>query len=304
MPIQRQNESYGAFDDGSHRFARDHAETRDLPEGLVNMLAGPRISAGLNNPRAYRQAVDTHGMDPAGHAYHTEAPFDPHDSQRGARDYDPNTGYQPSPYDEQQSELVGQDDDSGYNWGPQPSHADFAENLVPAAGGDVQGFGVGGYDDFDPHSGDNVDARFAHQAHMASFTEARRLTADDGPAQKTAGITCPQCGNEAGGHGTVAECPWCGWKDSLGGDDSPISPDEHSDIMKALYPRGRGAAAVQPQVVPGWVGHGYTPGHRVGLPWREQVIPGTVTHLPGQQVGVRWDDGQHSTEEPSDLRPL
>jgi hypothetical protein len=52
------------------------------------------------------------------------------------------------------------------------------------------------------------------------------------------------------------------------------------------------------------VGHGFAPGHRIGLPYKSLVIPGTVTHLDGGNVGVRWDDGQHSSENPWDILPL
>jgi predicted RNA-binding Zn-ribbon protein involved in translation (DUF1610 family) len=27
------------------------------------------------------------------------------------------------------------------------------------------------------------------------------------------GFRCPECGEECDEHGTVAECPWCGWTD-------------------------------------------------------------------------------------------
>ncbi|ACH62126.1 hypothetical protein MYRNA_125 [Mycobacterium phage Myrna] len=62
----------------------------------------------------------------------------------------------------------------------------------------------------------------------------------------------------------------------------------------------------QPQqpAAPVWLGHTFAPSHRVALPWRDQIIQGTVTHLDGTNVGVRWDDGQHSVEEPSAIRPL
>ena len=48
-----------------------------------------------------------------------------------------------------------------------------------------------------------------------------------------------------------------------------------------------------------------TPGSRVGLPYNGTMIPGVVTHFsPDSQVGVRWHDGQHSVEDPGDIRPL
>ena len=49
---------------------------------------------------------------------------------------------------------------------------------------------------------------------------------------------------------------------------------------------------------------GYQPGHRVGLPWRDEVVRGTVIGLDGDQPAIRWDDGQYSTEETRNILPL
>lgn len=51
MPIQRQSESFGIFDDGP-RFARDRSD-QGLPKGLAGLVnsMGPRIQAGLLNTR-------------------------------------------------------------------------------------------------------------------------------------------------------------------------------------------------------------------------------------------------------------
>lgn len=51
MPIQRQSEAFGIFDDGP-RFARDRSPA-ELPRGLAGLVnsTGPRISAGLLNTR-------------------------------------------------------------------------------------------------------------------------------------------------------------------------------------------------------------------------------------------------------------
>ena len=49
---------------------------------------------------------------------------------------------------------------------------------------------------------------------------------------------------------------------------------------------------------------GYQPGHRVGLPWRDQVIRGTVIGVDGDAAAVRWDDGQYSSEEPRNIQLL
>lgn len=64
-----------------------------------------------------------------------------------------------------------------------------------------------------------------------------------------------------------------------------------------------GPAAVPAQMQAPMSG-GYQPAHRVGLPWRDQVIPGTVIGLDGPNVAVRWDDGQYSTEEPHNIQLL
>lgn len=55
----------------------------------------------------WRTAVDTHGMGE--HAYHTEQ----------SHPY----GYEPTDADEAASHRVQEDDESGYNWGPEPRHA-------------------------------------------------------------------------------------------------------------------------------------------------------------------------------------
>lgn len=88
-------------------------------------------------------------------------------------------------------------------------------------------------------------------------------------------------------------------------------PDPRSSFSAARREGGpiKQAAPVPPAQPPApappvWLGHAYVPGNRVGLPWRGQHIPGTVTHLEGTDVGVRWDDGQHSVEEPGGIRPL
>jgi hypothetical protein len=63
-------------------------------------------------------------------------------------------------------------------------------------------------------------------------------------------------------------------------------------------------APVDPAQMQVPMGGGYQPAHRVGLPWRGQIIPGTVINLDGPNVAVRWDDGQYSTEEPHNIQLL
>jgi hypothetical protein len=227
MPIQRQSETYGAFDDGDLRFAKEYTH-RDLPEGLINMLGrGPSIMAGLNNPRQAGPDLPSYNMV-------SGRPGDDRHSEAEEAYY----------RQQEQGPMVPPDQhhihDPGFSESPR----------LP--GGNDPGFGVGGYDDFDPHSVENLPPDYGEQfdPHMASFMEARATKG--GPAS--------------------------------------------SETKTAL--------AVSPQVVPGWIGHGYAAGHRVGLPLPQGTFKGTVTHLDGQEVGIRWDDGQHSTEEPKDLRPL
>jgi len=131
MPIQRQSEQFSIFDDGP-RYARDHSST-DLPRGLAGLInsTGPRIQAGLLNTR---QAVNTDGMHPDSHAYHTELPpgrggeiswvDDAENFGRNPRrEWNPDFGYEPTDEDERRQEGVAEDDDSGYNWGPEPRRA-------------------------------------------------------------------------------------------------------------------------------------------------------------------------------------
>lgn len=88
-------------------------------------------------------------------------------------------------------------------------------------------------------------------------------------------------------------------------------PEGHEQELQALRDRvdnhrrrlrGSYTAAQQQMVVP--AAGGYQPAHRVGLPWRDTVIPGTVIALDGPNVGVRWDDGQYSSEEPHNIQLL
>ena len=61
MPIQRQSEAFGVFDDGP-RFARDRG-SHDLPRGLAGLVnsMGPRITGGLLNTRTAAPQADAGG---------------------------------------------------------------------------------------------------------------------------------------------------------------------------------------------------------------------------------------------------
>jgi hypothetical protein len=61
MPIQRQSEAFGVFDDGP-RFARDRG-SHDLPRGLAGLVnsMGPRITGGLLDTRTAAPQADAGG---------------------------------------------------------------------------------------------------------------------------------------------------------------------------------------------------------------------------------------------------
>jgi hypothetical protein len=344
MPIQRQSESFGYFDEGP-RFARDRTAT-DLPSGLAGLIntSGPRITGGLLNTRQagekilpwtagdwegaeqfsgslpedeYRDhpdswshqpteqdyadwearhkrraktAVSVDGLDPDEHAYHTEDPYGP----GPGRDWNPDYGYEPSDRDEMRAEGVVEDDDSGYNWGPDPSG-----HLHPA-------------DVYHSPSAEPFDAP-VYRPRSSPYDEH---TGSRHPFDRTA--ACQSCGGEVyhiSGEGFVHDDTddHNGWDID---EHHQAEPDEDDDrnlglsSVEGWHDREarRVALAPAPQdpalapQVP--VGGGFRPAHRVGLPWRDQVIPGTVIGLDGPQVAVRWDDGQYSSEEPHSIHLL
>ena len=59
---------------------------------------------------------------------------------------------------------------------------------------------------------------------------------------------------------------------------------------------------VQQPVMP--AAGGFLPAHRVGLDWRDSTVPGTVIGLDGDQLSVRWDDGQYTSEDPTEVHLL
>jgi hypothetical protein len=269
MPISRQSEQYGT-DAGDSAFYANRDRTTAtvyVDADVHDYLVGPGITAGLLAPRV---AVETFGMPPGSHAYHEEsyenAPGgqwmgDDGGGRAPLRHFNPDQGYEPSEMDERNAEGVHNDDQSGYNWGPEPHHdpgaapgphPDFHGDAPHPQGTPVYSPG-GGYGDRPP-----------------SFNEARRLHADGGPGNAT---------------------------EDLNESISIYGGEAHTAL--AVTPAQPAAPAA-----PVWLGHMYAPGHRVGMPWRGTTIPGTVTHLEGTNLGVRWDDGQHSVEEPGGIRPL
>lgn len=92
------------------------------------------------------------------------------------------------------------------------------------------------------------------------------------------------------------------WEDTMRHIDEQLAAGFHEAARTAA-----GAAPVQdpaamaPQAP---VAGGYQPGHRVGLPWRDQVVRGTVIGVDGPEAIIRWDDGQYSNEEPRNIQLL
>ena len=127
--ITRQSEQYGIFDNTPRpeRTAREAA-----PESVIREYTrGRSVGDGQLNPGNRRHAVNTYGMDPENHAYHEEP-----GEGRGAYSWGRNRR-EWDEGQERQHELAGEDDLSGYNWGPEPSYDPGAEpGPHPEFGGD------------------------------------------------------------------------------------------------------------------------------------------------------------------------
>jgi len=179
----------------------------------------------------------------------------------------PNPQFEPDYYGEE-SPGVAQDDESGYNWGPEPGHDPGAE---PGP---------------DPNFHDGQPLPFGTPTYHpggSSFSATRHRTADDG------GSDLPAFTPNLYSPG-----------DKLDAKSMLLGGEPEHWVTALAAPQAQPAAPAAPV----WLGHTYAPAHRVGMPWRGQTLPGTVTHLDGTNVGVRWDDGQHSVEEPSAIHPL
>lgn len=127
MPgIVRQSDQYAIFDTET-RYPKER-EARVVPADVVaEYTRGRSVGTGMLNPGNRRHGVDVHGLDPNEHAYATED----YPGPGPGRHFDPNTGYQLSPEDERRMEMVGEDDASGYNWGPAPHPGDPGPGLHP-----------------------------------------------------------------------------------------------------------------------------------------------------------------------------
>jgi hypothetical protein len=334
MPIARQGEQFDVFE--GDRWARDRRASVSQDD-VADMLRGPQITAGLNNTRqaaGYLPPEDQKNWDAFLDRDMTENPqnylngkdLERHQHQQQAQDWDsfldrdmtenphhytgsrlaaPGGIYdQHGPYgsgiapvppsywhdDEAEEDRLYHDQEHGLDREPPPEYDDYGPGPSPDFhDGAPQPFGTPTYN---PRSAPYDD-------HPPSFNEARRHTADGGPGdagEDLNGSTSFYGGGELFNPLLYMPGDRQNWRSELfGGGEAPHWPTASV----------RQSAPVVPQVAdPVWLGHGYAPGNRIGLQWRDGTIPGTVTHLDGPNVGVRWDDGQHSTEEPQDIHRL
>lgn len=90
-----------------------------------------------------------------------------------------------------------------------------------------------------------------------------------------------------------------------GGHDSGVDYSDLNSYMRHL--EGRRVVALAPAAVDPTMtvptGGGFQPAHRVGLDWRDSTVPGTVIGVD-DRVHVRWDDGQYTSEDPTEVHLL
>jgi hypothetical protein len=242
------------------------------PEVVREYTRGRSVGDGQLNPRAFH-AVNTRGMDPESHAYH-EMPYASLDPREGWRRNEGGHWESPEGFERAQEEAdegIDEDDLSGYNWGPEPGLEPGAE---PGPSPDFRG------DMPHPMGTPVYRPGGGYGDRPPSFSAARRRIADDGP------LSGPM---DQGGLGEFA---------GVGPDlFTPMYFQQRRPDWRSMMLGGKTSGVVFP--------HGFAQGYRVGLPYQDSVIPGVVTHLhPDGQVGVRWDDGQHSKEMPGDIYRL
>lgn len=341
MPIQRQSESFGAFDTGT-RWARDRG-ANDLPSGLAALIntSGPRIQGGMLDTRTagwhypeYDPRVDGYPEeDPLKDSYDGEWPdlppsredYDDEDEWNGPpppndrfvseddipfRDREARRGSGRHPFD-RSAVLTASYDDSPRNGTCRWCGEDV--RYMPVRPGDA----MAGYDyqheehpysDYG-HPAEPEGGNFHYEDgpsfhgdpdHDHVYREA--AWADDNPdhgdvmrridEQLAAGEPEDASDHSTDYHADDGLEPW-----------ERELVDAHEQAHYRYHPEyGSHIGAVMQAPVVG--AHGFQPAHRVGLPWRDSVIPGTVIGLDGPNVGVRWDDGQYSTEEPHNIRLL
>jgi hypothetical protein len=104
---------------------------------------------------------------------------------------------------------------------------------------------------------------------------------------------CPTCNGPEGKSDPY--CPRCG----LGEDGDLWQTTIHRAALDTADPS---QMAQQQPMMP--AAGGFLPAHRVGLDWRDSTVPGTVIGLDGDRLSVRWDDGQYTSEDPTEVHLL
>ena len=280
FPIQTQSQQFAGFEgDAGHYAQRDRVAVFDIEADAPEFLAGPAIHTGLNNTRHAASPF------PIANPWHPgqEEDSGEYAAERARSDHEHGFDMEPPPVD---SPYGGASWEDQYGRGPEMHEGHPHEEQ-------------GHYDDYDIGSPENVDAQFSNGSppppsrtqsrintmydDLPSFNTAHRRIADDGGSDFQA--FQPNLYSPAGRADAKSEL--AGREPERWVTAAPVAP-----------------AQPAPPADPVWLGHAYVPGHRVGMPWRDIVLPGTVTHLEGTNVGVRWDDGQHSTEEAGAIQPL
>ena len=268
MPIQRQSEAYGIFDDGP-RYARDRAST-DLPRGLAGLLnsTGPRIQAGLLNTRI-------------------AAAEDDDDSD----DYDSGEGPGYPDWLRKNRERAGHGDDDG-GWGEATKkqsrqagwHTPDYDPRVDGYGGGHYGPSAADMADFAEEDAENERRRNYPRGQGAPW-DYDKYGDPDPDLESLENTADPE--RFISGNRRASRLPF----------DRAAARRQR----RALADPAADPAMVAPQMP---MANGLQPAHRVGLDWRDSTIPGTVIGVEPNQVHIRWDDGQYTSEDPTEVHLL
>lgn len=290
MPIQRQSEAYGIFDDGP-RFARDRS-SHDLPAGLAGLInsTGPRIQAGLLNTR---QAGRPTSDSPYG--------WDYNDGPESDREADEAEAYERMVNRHEPDDRYiqgGLNTRTAINFGRGPTdHGGAGPDGGPAVPdwywdddeADQESDEEEAYlDHLDAHDPD----RFLPGDHVA-YRQASRRPFDRAAVAR---LAAEHRIEDFAGSGRPVTNPYTG-DDEGDFDGDPEGRGHWSKHTAAPAPTDPAMAPQMP------VGGGFMPAHRVGLDWRDSTVPGTVIGVD-DQVHVRWDDGQYTSENPAEVHLL
>lgn len=299
MPIQRQSEAYGIFDDGP-RFARDRA-SHDLPRGLAGLVnsTGPRIQAGLLNTRQagwhtpdYDPRVDGYGGGYYGPSAADMADFAEEDAERRRKETYPRGQGAPWDYDKYGD--------------PDPDLESLENTADPERfiSGSRRRLAVeedysGGDEDDPDWIRDNSPRQQEHNRKRGEeISRSKEMFGSRHPFDRAAARRLAKDG----------ECTcWEGYERVPG--TEPCASKSCRKKTGARFLEGRRVVAlapapVDPAAAPQMpVGGGFLPAHRVGLDWRDRTVPGTVIGVD-DQVHVRWDDGQYTSEDPTEVHLL